>query len=50
MFDLLFILLGFNCFAYVELAPALPTYLVESKPVKHEVSRTVIPPTMVSVL
>ena len=32
----------FSCLAYVELASALPTYLVASKPIKQEASRTVM--------
>ena len=43
MDDILFILLGFSCFAYVELASALLVWC-KSKPVKQEVSHTVIIP------
>ena len=38
----LFILLRYSCFAYVELATALLLWSI-SKPVKQEVSRTMIP-------
>ena len=56
MANLLFILIGFSCFAYVALqGPINPKNnsficLLNSKPVKHEVSRSVILPPMVSAL
>ena len=44
--DILFILFGFSCFAFVEYL----LFLVKSKPLKMEVSRKVTLPPMVSFL
>ena len=41
---------GFSCLACVEWTTILPTCLVKSKPVKQEVSRSVMLPPKVSVL